>query len=95
MARRSRSARADHKGRPYDWGLVVFCGRDGVVVCVFGWWLFWVSRLGGHTPLAALAPLSLRERGKALPTLPSISGFLLSPESREVGQWSAKRECQV
>ena len=51
-----------------------------MVVCVFGWWLFGVSRLGGHTPLAALAPLSLRERGKALPMLPSIFEFLLTPE---------------
>lgn len=35
----------------------------GVVVFVLGCWLFGFSRLGGHTPLAALAPLSQSERG--------------------------------
>ena len=46
-----------------QWG----CGlRDGL------WW-FTVTRLGGHTPLAALAPLSLDERGhKRKPAAPKI-----------------------
>ncbi len=48
--------------------LVVVWGRGRVAVFVFGWWLFWFSRLGGHTPLTSLrsfAPLSLCERGRA------------------------------
>ena len=65
-----------------------------MVVCVFGWWLFWVSRLGGHTPLAALALLSLRERGKA--TRPLRSTWVSAVAGIQRGRaMECKAKCQV
>ena len=89
-----RSARSgDHKGRPYDWSLVVFEG-------VMEWW--YACLVGGcfGFPASAGIPRSLRSRsfrcakGERPPVRSGPLGFLLSPESREVGQWSAKRNAR-
>ena len=52
------------------------------VVFVSAWWVFGFHRLGGHTPLAALAPLSLRfaaRKGLFFPNDSSALGWTFRP----------------